>query len=73
MSVSTPVTSQATKSQPGDPTCRAMSADTMKMPDPIMDPATIIVESSRPSPWTNFPSVEIETEAVSGIVCPWMS
>src|SRR5437867_9629668 len=27
-----------------------MSAETMKMPEPIIDPATIIVESSRPRP-----------------------
>src|SRR4030088_2272110 len=29
-----------------------MSADTMKMPDPIIDPTTIIVESNRPRPRT---------------------
>ena len=27
----------------------------MKMPEPIIDPATSIVESSKPSPRTNFP------------------
>jgi hypothetical protein len=27
-----------------------MSADTMKMPEPIIEPATIIVESSKPRP-----------------------
>src|ERR1700720_1457347 len=30
-----------------------MSADTMKMPEPIIEPATIIVESIRPRPRTN--------------------
>src|SRR2546427_399421 len=45
----TPVTSQTTSSQPEEPTVRAMSALTMKMPDPIMDPMTIIVESRSPS------------------------
>ena len=48
--VSTPVTSQTTSSQPGAPTCRAMIEETMKMPEPIIEPATIIVESSRPKP-----------------------
>jgi hypothetical protein len=39
------VTSQASRSQPGLPTRRAMSADTMKMPEPIIDPTTTIVAS----------------------------
>ena len=43
--MSTPATSQATSSQPGLPTLRAMSADTMKMPEPIIEPTTTIVES----------------------------
>ena len=30
-------------------TCRAMSADVMKMPEPIIEPATIVVASTRPS------------------------
>ena len=30
-----------------------MSAETMKMPEPIMDPTTTIVESNRPSPRVN--------------------
>jgi len=29
---------------------RDISAETMKMPDPIIDPATSMVESNRPSP-----------------------
>ena len=32
-------------SQPALPTFRAMSADTMKMPDPIIEPTTTIVAS----------------------------
>ncbi|MNT63702.1 hypothetical protein D3C72_2015380 [compost metagenome] len=51
--VKRPVSSQMTSSHPGEPTCRAISAETMKMPEPIIDPATIIVESSRPRPFTN--------------------
>src|SRR4028118_118565 len=44
---------QTTSSQPGEPTCRAMIEETIKMPEPIIDPATIIVESSKPRPRTN--------------------
>ena len=43
--VSTPVTTHATSSQPGLPSWRAMSADTMKMPEPIIDPTTTMVAS----------------------------
>ena len=39
------MTTHATSSQPGLPTCRAMSAETMKMPEPIIEPTTTIVES----------------------------
>ena len=31
-----------------------MIAETIKMPEPIIDPATSIVESSNPSPWMNL-------------------
>jgi hypothetical protein len=51
--VSRPVMIHTTNSHPGEPTWRAMSAETMKMPEPIIDPATIIVESSSPSPRMN--------------------
>src|SRR5262245_9379605 len=47
--VSRPVMTHVISSQPDAPTCRTMSADTMKMPEPIIDPATIIVESHSPS------------------------
>src|ERR1041384_7903662 len=46
--VSTPVISQATSSQPGLPTCRAVSADTRKMPEPIIEPTTTALASSSP-------------------------
>ncbi len=39
---------QEASSQPALPSCRDISAETMKIPDPIMDPATIIVESNSP-------------------------
>src|SRR5688572_846897 len=41
----TPAAIHASMSQSGDPTLREMSAETMKMPDPIIDPATSIVAS----------------------------
>ena len=43
--VSTPAMPQATIIQPALPTSRAISAATMKMPEPIIEPATIMVES----------------------------
>jgi hypothetical protein len=43
--VSTPVTTHATSSQPALPRLLAMSPETRKMPDPIIEPTTIIVES----------------------------
>ena len=42
-----PVNTHVTRSHPGEPTVRAMSDETMKIPDPIIDPTTIVVESSR--------------------------
>jgi len=40
-------------SQKGEPTEREMSAETMKMPDPIIEPATSIVASVSVSALTN--------------------
>ncbi len=54
VSVSNPVTIHTTRSHPGEPTCRAMIDETMKIPEPIIEPATSMVESSKPSPLTNF-------------------
>src|SRR5438094_4434347 len=51
--VMTPAMAQAANSQPGDPTIVIDFADTMKMPDPIIDPITIMVASSKLSPRTN--------------------
>ena len=48
--VSTPVITHESNSQPELPTSRAIDDDTIKMPDPIIDPATSIVESKRPKP-----------------------
>ena len=43
-----PVKIQINKRLPGDPTSRIISADTIKIPEPIIVPATSIVESKRP-------------------------
>jgi hypothetical protein len=45
--VSNPVIIQAISNQPGEPSIRDMSALTIKIPEPIIDPATIEVESKR--------------------------
>jgi hypothetical protein len=52
--VSNPVTIQTTSNHPGEPTWRAIIEETMKIPEPIIEPATSMVESSKPSPLTNF-------------------
>src|SRR4051812_23047508 len=49
MSVISPVRTQTPSSQPDEPTSRAISAETMKMPEPIMAPATSMVASNSPS------------------------
>src|ERR1039457_2185539 len=65
--VKAPVTSHATNSQPADRTWRLMSADTMKMPEPIIDPATSMVESSKPRLCTNFLSGRAGLVSTAGI------
>jgi hypothetical protein len=39
-------------SSAGEPTERLMSADTIKIPDPIMEPITMAVAENRPMPRT---------------------
>src|SRR3984885_7275477 len=53
ISVITPDTSHTISSRAGLFTWWEMSAETMKMPDPTIEPATIIVASKRPSPFTS--------------------
>src|SRR6202522_2804358 len=53
MIVLTAVTSHAAISSAGDPNPRDISADTMKMPDPIIEPITIAVAENSPIPCTN--------------------
>src|SRR5215471_8097338 len=52
--VSKPARPQASNSQPGAPLNRDDSADTMKMPDPIIEPTTIMVASIGPSARTRL-------------------
>ena len=47
--VKTPVTAHATNSHPPPPSSRYISAGTIKIPDPIMVPMTIMTESKSPS------------------------
>ena len=49
----TPETIHAMSSQKGEMTVREISAETMKMPDPIIEPATSIVASVSVSALTN--------------------
>jgi hypothetical protein len=51
--VTTPDTTHAINSHSGDASDLDMSAETMKMPEPIIDPATSIVASVRVSALTN--------------------
>ena len=53
-----PVTSQAPISSAGEPPSREISAETMKMPEPIIEPITSIVPLVSPSPLTNSFSLE---------------
>ena len=70
MIVSTPASAHAISSQPGEPTSRDDSAEVMKMPDPIIDPTTIIVASSRLRPRINLGD-ELVTDRCIGRVLNW--
>src|SRR6185503_10665535 len=59
--VSTPASAHAASNQPGDPTKRDDSADVMKIPDPIIDPTTIMVASSRLKPRMSLRESEFTT------------
>jgi hypothetical protein len=48
-----PVTTQAMINNPGEFTSRAISADTMNIPEPIIDPMTRVVALVRPRPLTS--------------------
>ena len=51
--VTTPDSTHTSSSTPGACTCRRISAETMKMPDPIIDPTTSAVASRREIALTN--------------------
>ena len=53
--MTTPAATHAISSQKGELTVREMSAETMKIPDPIIEPATSIVASVSVSALTNPP------------------
>src|SRR6202012_5753946 len=53
MIVITAVTSQAAISNAGEPSPRDISAETIKMPDPIIEPITIAVAENNPMLCTN--------------------
>src|SRR2546421_12769513 len=46
--VSSPVRIHVSSSPPAEPVCREISAATMKIPDPIIEPTTIMVPSNNP-------------------------
>jgi hypothetical protein len=48
---------QVSMNRVGEATSRAPSAATMKMPEPIIDPITMVVASSRRSPLTSSTGV----------------
>jgi len=52
--VITPASAHATSNHPGEPINRELSADVMKMPDPIIEPITIMVPSTRVRPRTSL-------------------
>ena len=54
VTVSNPDAIQASNNHPGAPISRDDSAETMKIPEPIIDPTTIMVASSRPRERTRF-------------------
>src|ERR1700726_3620176 len=60
-----PVITQAPINNAGESTSRAISAETRKMPDPIIEPITSMVELVRPRPLTNSRSVEEVVEVVT--------
>src|SRR6185503_9503080 len=52
--VRTPASAHAINNHPGEPTSLDDSAEVMKIPEPIIEPTTIMVASSSPNPRTNF-------------------
>ena len=65
--VRNPVTSHAPINSTGESTRRAISADTIKMPEPIMEPMTSVVALVRPKPLTNSLSPEVRDTVFSSV------
>src|SRR5437879_1739486 len=59
------VTSHAAISNAGDPSPRDISAETIKMPDPIIEPITIAVAENSPIPCTNCGAVDTDPASPS--------
>ena len=55
--VRVPVRIQVSSRPPADPVCLEISAATMKIPEPIIEPTTIMVPSNNPMARTNSCSV----------------
>ena len=58
--VSSPVIIQVKRSPPGEPVTRLMSAATINIPEPIIEPTTIMVPSNNPIARTNPGSSFVE-------------
>src|SRR5690242_9449533 len=65
ITVISPLITHARSSRPGDPTSRPISAETMKMPEPIIEPMTIVVASYRRRPLMSSGSDLLTVEPAS--------
>lgn len=64
----TPVTIHVPIKSEGEPTSRAISADTIKMPDPIMLPITNAIALARPIPLTNSSERGVTSDTVDELL-----
>src|SRR5207248_11184730 len=64
--VNKPATAHARRSQPGAPLNRDDSAEVIKMPEPIIEPITIIVASIGPSARTRLDCCRLSTLLLTG-------
>jgi len=67
----TPVTIQVQFKSEGEPTSRAISADTIKMPEPIMLPITNAIALARPIPLTNSCVRCVTSDTVDELLVTW--
>src|SRR5919112_2033373 len=68
VTVIAPVITHTSSSAPGPQaeTCRPMSADTMKIPEPIMEPTTSDMAASGPIPRINSDGADVAGGALAG-------